>query len=148
MDLNYLVFIIVLSFFVAKLEINIEGKHGWAEKLPTRRIKNKVTDLLLNGAPLTEYHFWLFSMILFLLHLPFSAGLNWSIAGELKTLGFFFLFLNIEDFLWFVLNPEFGIKKFNRRNIPWHKHWIGFLPRGYYIGFLLFALALYISQAR
>ena len=71
MDLNLLFFTGILAFLVAKLEINIEGKYGWAEKLPTRKIKNKITDLLLGGAPLTGYHFWLFLTILFSLHLPF-----------------------------------------------------------------------------
>lgn len=137
MDLSYLVFTIILSLLVAKLEINIEGEHGWAEKLPTHRIKNKITDLMLGGAHLTGYHFWLFSTIIFLLHLPFLMGIGWDLAAELKTLGYFFIFLIVEDFLWFVLNPAFGLRKFTKTHIHWHKNWIGFLPKNYYLGIFL-----------
>ena len=146
MDLNLLFFTGILAFLVAKLEINIEGKYGWAEKLPTRKIKNKITDLLLGGAPLTGYHFWLFLTILFLLHLPFFLGLTWNLAGEFKLLGFFFVFLIIEDFLWFILNPAFGIRKFTKTHIHWHKNWIGFLPKNYYLGIFLSLGSFIISN--
>ncbi|BBQ00835.1 hypothetical protein BSFA1_59630 [Burkholderia sp. SFA1] len=38
----------------------------------------------------------------------------------------------IEDFLWFVLNPAFGLARFNPSDVPWHKHWIAFAPTDYW----------------
>lgn len=132
-----LLFIFVLAFIVAKLEINIEGKDGWAKNLPTWRIKNKLTDFFLNKSPLTGYHLWLFTMIIFLLHFPFFMGVSWNVNIELVISAFFFLFLIIEDFLWFIINPDFGIKKFNPKNISWHKRWVGPIPANYIIGIIL-----------
>jgi len=42
------------------------------------------------------------------------------------------LFWIIEDFLWFVLNPAFGIAGFVRKNIPWHKQWFLNVPVDYW----------------
>ena len=38
-----LAFVLLIAYFMAKLEINIEGKHGWAENLPTWRKKSKMS---------------------------------------------------------------------------------------------------------
>ena len=43
--LKLFIFSIVMAYIMAKLEIEIEGQHGWAAKLPTWRIKNKFTKL-------------------------------------------------------------------------------------------------------
>jgi hypothetical protein len=34
----------------------------------------------------------------------------------------------IEDFLWFVFNPHYGIKKFRKGQIWWHTNWLGPMP--------------------
>jgi hypothetical protein len=60
-----LLWTVLLAFILAKVEINIEGKHGWAEKLPTWRKKNRFTKIILGETPVTGYHFWMFLMIFF-----------------------------------------------------------------------------------
>ena len=40
MNLWFLLFVFVAALIFAKLEIEIEGPHGWAEKLPTWRIEH------------------------------------------------------------------------------------------------------------
>jgi hypothetical protein len=44
------------------------------------------------------------------------------------------LFWVLEDFLWFVRNPAFGMTNFKPEKIWWHKVWWGFMPRDYYVG--------------
>ncbi len=134
----------VIAFLLAKVEINIEGRNGWAKELPTWRIHNGITDFLFSGAPLTGYHFWMFFMIFVLFHYPYFLGQPWNMGIELQLLGLFFYFLIVEDFIWFILNPAYGLKKFNKTHITWHKKWVGMVPLGYvkayFIGtFFLFA---------
>jgi|SRR3989344_1673863 len=131
MELKLIIFFALLSFTVAKLEIEIEGKDGWARNLPTWRIKNKLTDLILNNAPLTGYHLWMFSTIFVLLHFPFILGITWTFSWEIKLIAFFLAFITLEDFLWFVLNPAYGIRKFNKTTVTWHHIWIGPIPLFY-----------------
>lgn len=140
-----LLWTISLAFILAKVEINIEGKYGWAEKLPTWRKKNKFTKIILGETPVTGYHFWMFLMIFFLYHFPFVAGLRWGLQIELQIISSFLFLLIAEDLLWFVLNPHFGLKKFKKVNIPWHKNWIGPLPANYVLGIILGSALLFSS---
>jgi hypothetical protein len=43
----------------------------------------------------------------------------------------------IEDFLWFVLNPDFGLAGFNPKNAFWHKNWIFGAPVEYWAASIL-----------
>ena len=131
--ISIFLFSIVLAFAVAKLEIQIEGKDGWAKNLPTWRIKNRLTKFFYGEQPLTGYHFWLVVVLLIALHSGFFAGLPWSLSLELKIMGCFWLAVVIEDFLWFALNPYYGVKKFNRTEAHWHTLWILGLPALYWI---------------
>lgn len=142
-----ILFLALFSFFVAKAEINIEGKHGWAKKLPTWRKKNKFTKLILGNYPLTGYHFWMFSSFLLLFHFPFFLNSDWNISSEFRILAFFLFFALMEDFFWFIFNPFFGLKKFNKKNISWHRNWFGIIPWSYlklFFGGLFFLLLSYI----
>lgn len=132
MGLGEIIFIILVAFFIAKLEIQIEGKDGWAKSLPTWKVKNKLTNLISEDYPFTGYHFWAFFTLITFIHLPFFIGTPWSLNLEIKLLSILFLITIIEDFLWFVLNPSFGIRKFNSKYAPWHK-WIGPIPLTYVI---------------
>jgi hypothetical protein len=118
------IFDMLAAFAIAKLEIQIEGKYGWAEKLPTWRIHNKWTQLLWGKQPYTGYHFWLLWSVLLFLHLPFFALPSfWSFTNEAVLLANFFLAVLLEDFFWFWLNPDFGLGKFNPTHAPWHTDW-------------------------
>lgn len=130
----YVGFVLVLALFFAKLEIQIEGDAGWAASLPTWRVESHfLLDILFGGRPLTGYHAWAFSTVLLMFHAPFFFYGDWSATAELKIMGGYALFWLAEDFLWFVLNPAFGLRKFSRRHIWWHKRWFLGLPQDYWI---------------
>lgn len=141
----FALFVIMVATLFALIEIQIEGADGWAEKLPTWRVKNKLTQFFLGGRPLTGYHLFFFSFILSVAHLPYGLGFlapTW--AAELRIAAFIIFFFIVEDFLWFVLNPAFGLSKFKASQIWWHTHsWWWIMPRDYWI-FGPIALGLYI----
>ena len=133
LNLRIFIFDLIIAFCLAKLEIQIEGKHGWAEMLPTWRIKNKFTKIIWGDQPYTGYHFWIFTTIFALLHFPFFIEpQSWTVSKELLIIAHAFIGIIIEDFLWFVLNPAYGFKKFNNRYAPWHVNWKFKLPTLYY----------------
>ncbi len=141
----YLGLICALSFWFAKVEIQIEGTSGWAKNLPTWRIENHwLLKVFFGGRAMTGYHAWVISFIFLLFHIPVAFTDQWSFAFEGRVLGGFILFWIIEDFLWFVLNPGFGIKKFKKEFIPWHPNWVMLAPIEYWffcpIGFSLIFL--------
>lgn len=141
--IKYFVFCLVAAILLALLEIQIEGKYGWAEKLPTWRFRLKLVDVLpgLQG-DFSGYHIYFFTSVLFLLHIPFLF-MRWDIHTELILLSAYALITNLEDFLWFVFNPNYGIKKFNKKYVWWHKDWFGPLPlRYFYLIFLWVVLFL------
>lgn len=63
LNLRMLIFDLIVAFTLAKLEIQIEGKHGWAENLPTWRIKNKWTKIFWGNQAYTGYHFLVFDQL-------------------------------------------------------------------------------------
>jgi len=147
MLIQFLIFIFVAAIILAILEIQIEGPCGWAKNLPTwrsnpKKLSSRILCFLLNKKELTGYHLSLWALTLFFFHLPLFWGIKWSISVETTIVGGFLLFLMVEDFLWFVFNPAFGISKFKSKNIPWHKNWWGPFPRGYYLTTIL-ALILF-----
>lgn len=123
---------------LALLEIEIEGQHGWAAKLPTWRWRPKQKWRWLTlGHELTGY--WLFSnlLIVCLLHSGFALDLTWTWDNELRVLSRYCLFVPTWDFLWFVFNPAYGLKRFRRSQISWHSAlpWpLGLMPLDYYLG--------------
>jgi hypothetical protein len=142
MSYTYLIFVLLSAFFLAKLEIEIEGREGWASGLPTWRVdKHVLLDLLFGGRPLTGYHVWSLILFLFLFHMPFFFYGSWSLSGELSVLGGYLLLWVLEDFLWFVMNPHFGLRKFNKEHAWWHKRWVLGLPLEYWV---FGALALFL----
>ncbi len=138
-----ILWVLLLALFFAKVEIHIEGDKGWAEGLPTWRVeKHWLLDLFWGARPMTGYHAWIFSFMILVFHLPFFICWQWSLKMEMKALASLMVFWIAEDFLWFVMNPAFGLVKFTREHAPWHKRWILFLPYDYWI-FLAAAATLY-----
>ncbi len=122
----------ILGFFFAKVEIQIEGKDGWAASLPTWRIeKHWLLDIFWGGRAMTGYHAWMFSFIALVFHLPLFVFGSWTLKFEARVLGCLMFFWIIEDFLWFVLNPAFGLRKFRPDSVLWHKYWFFFVPVDY-----------------
>ena len=81
MNWPFLFFVVVAAFLFAKIEIEIEGRHGWAENLPTWRVEHHfLLDWFFGGRSLTGYHTWTFIFVLFLFHLPFFWTGTWRLA--------------------------------------------------------------------
>lgn len=127
--------LLLMAFCFAQAEIQIEGPHGWAERLPTWRKINRLTRILYGGRPLTGYHLWVQSFSLAMVHLPFLGGwATWTPQGEVRALAAFVIFWIAEDFLWFVFNPAFGVRRFRREFIWWHAPaWWWIAPRDYWL---------------
>ena len=128
-----------IAFVLAQLEIQIEGPHGWAEKLPTWRWQTPAV-LRWAGKPITGYHVFLLLFILLFVHLPLIY-LGWTVEREAELLSLFFLLAVFWDFLWFVCNPHFGLARFRPGQVWWFKSWLLGLPGTYYTGLLLSILA-------
>ena len=127
-------YVVVLGFFFAKVEIQIEGSAGWATSLPTWRIEQHLLlTLFWGGRAMTGYHAWVFTFIALLFHFPMVmvGELSWLL--EARVLASIMLFWVIEDFLWFVLNPDFGLSKFSPQHAFWHKNWVMGAPVEYWI---------------
>jgi len=150
MPLEHFWFALMLAFTAtafALLEIQIEGGSGWARRLPTWRVENRWTRLLMGARPLTGYHLYVHLFVLLLLHLPYALSLvtpTW--AAEMRILAFLILFWILEDFLWFVFNPAFGVRRFNPRYATWHApSWWLIMPKEYWI-FTPVAVLLYVAS--
>lgn len=142
---------ILLAVLFSQLEIHIEGGAGWAANLPTWRIEEHwLLDLFWGGRPMTGYHAYMFSFVGLVFHLPVFLAPRWRWQDECRVLGCLMVFWIVEDFLWFVTNPAFGLGAFQPELIAWHKHWLLFAPLDYWVFSVLAAilLALSLREAR
>ncbi len=145
---TFLIFYLFLCAVVfAVVEIQIEGPHGWAQKLPAWRPHpqhwlSRLTKRVFHGKEFTGYHASVFLFLLLVFHFPFVWSGTWSVFSELELLAVFAVFVVVWDFLWFVLNPYYSLRNFNPQNVWWHKRWIGRVPVEYVYG-VLFACILY-----
>lgn len=120
----------IFATVLACMEIESEGKWGWAEKMPTWfRVTGpaaKLYGLFMSGKPLTGYHLFAFFLPVLIFHAHFAMGVPWTGAGELKAWAMYFAVCPLWDYYWFVLNPAY-YRKFKRVDVWWHKksHWIG-----------------------
>jgi hypothetical protein len=152
MPVPHLVFagaVLAAAAFFALLEIQIEGGNGWASSLPTWRLENRWTRVFFGRRALTGYHLYVHLFVLVLLHLPYALALTTpSWAVEARIVAFLVLFWVIEDFLWFVFNPAFGLRRFTPEHAWWHApSWWWIAPREYWI-FTPLAVALYLWSWR
>jgi hypothetical protein len=124
----------VIALVLAQLEIQIEGPHGWAEKLPTWRWDGPGIRRWF-GKPVTGYHLCLVTCILLFLHVPQFYDGSWEREADLLTM--FFFFTVTWDFLWFACNPHFGVARFRKGQIWWFPAWMLGVPREYVVGLTL-----------
>ena len=148
-----LLFWYALAVVFAGLEIEAEGKYGWAEKMPTwyrtHGVAAKIYGMLMGGKPLTGYHAWMFVMPLFVVHAGFILGAPWSIGREVSMFALFFAWAVLWDFIWFVLNPEYGVKNFRKTKVWWHakSKWIfGLFPHDYLVGWVISVAVAYAAE--
>lgn len=119
-----------LALLLALLEIEIEGPHGWAVKLPTWRWGPEWWLKLTNGKPLTGYHACLLSLLLLFFHWPLFGA--YSLKAEARAMSVFFQTVFAWDLLWFLLNPAFGWTNFKPGKVWWFRRWLGPFPADYY----------------
>lgn len=139
------IFLFIFCIILAFLEVQIEGKDGWASKLPTWRPAQshwlaKWYGRFMGGKELTGYHIGMLSLVLFVLHGFYFWQYDWSLSEELQVLALFSLVSVVWDFLWFVLNPHFGWQKFSPIHVAWHSSWLGPWPYDYYFGIIAYLL--------
>ena len=129
-----LAWVLLLAYFFANVEIQIEGAAGWAAGLPTWRVeKHWLLDIFWGGRPLTGYHAWVFPCVALFFHFPLLFMRHFSLRAEARIIAFIAIFWITEDFLWFALNPAFGLARFSPQFVPWHIHWLGPAPVDYWI---------------
>ncbi|TFW09346.1 hypothetical protein E4K72_06460 [Oxalobacteraceae bacterium OM1] len=129
-----LIWVLLLAFFFAEIEIVVEGPAGWAANLPTWRIEQHwLLDVFWGGRAMTGYHAWVFPFIALFFHFPLFFMHHWSWRAEARVLACIMVFWIAEDFLWFVLNPAFGLTRFHPAAVHWHKHWFWHAPADYWI---------------
>lgn len=132
------VYIFVMALTLAILEIQIEGKNGWAKNLPTWRPKNpnlftKLFSKIMSGKEITGYHLSMFSLVFIILGLPFVFGFPFTLENFLKVFSFYLLICAVWDFLWFVLNPWFPLKQFKKEHLSFHHpQWFLGIPTDYW----------------
>jgi hypothetical protein len=131
----FLLFLFMTALLFALVEIQIEGPNGWASALPTWRVETRWSRWLLGNRTVTGYHLFFHLFVLSLLHLPYALdALDFSLAVELRILAFALLFWVLEDFLWFVFNPAFGLRAFRPEYAWWHaRDWWWIMPRDYWL---------------
>ena len=144
--LSMLAGVLLLAYFFAQAEVHIEGDAGWAANLPTWRIEQHwMLDLFWGGRAMTGYHAWVFPFIALVFHFPLAFIARWSWALEARVLACIMVFWIAEDLLWFLINPAFGWRRFDRERAHWHKHWILGAPVEYWIFSIAGALLLWLS---
>ncbi|MFA5054584.1 MAG: hypothetical protein WC562_00185 [Dehalococcoidia bacterium] len=141
----YIVCAVVLAVVFALFEIQIEGKHGWAEKLPCWRKEKGLIVKLSGGRPVTGYHIVMITFVILMFHFPLLF-VRWTLATHLLILGLMFLTFLLEDFFWFVFNPHYGLKNFKKGKIWWHTQWWGPVPSLYYYMVATSVLLIVLSQ--
>lgn len=140
--------VVLLAFFFANVEVQIEGASGWAASLPTWRIEQHwLLDIFWGGRVMTGYHAWVFPFIAMFFHFPLVFSGAWQLAKHMQIIAFIMVFWIVEDFLWFVINPAFGLQRFTPTAITWHKHWFLFAPTDYWL-YLTAAILLLLYSLR
>ena len=136
--LKLLFFTCIVAFLVALLEIQIEGVHGWADKLPTWKFK-------VGKAVITGYHVFLALTILVLFHAPyFLSSCTPTLHDEAAIMGMYVLFWVIEDTLWFFLNTKF--RRLCTTEDNWRRPKILGVPVLYLVLYVIILVLVHFSQ--
>jgi hypothetical protein len=145
MIIGLLGFMVFLAGILALWEIQIEGKDGWAANSPGWRIEKGWVVKIMGGRPITGYHLFMTLFIIGMVHLPLFF-VPWSWRLQCLLIGFYVGMVLLEDFLWFVLNPYYGIKRFRKGKIWWHKSWWGPVPSLYWFLLIISILLIYFGR--
>tara|TARA_A100001234_G_C12501394_1_gene332047 strand:- start:91 stop:606 length:516 start_codon:yes stop_codon:yes gene_type:complete len=130
------IFIVIFAILYSILEIEIEGKSGWAENLPTQ----------YSGIGRFTYYHIILNIIIILV-ITYSTLLLKNTNLWIVLFYIIICFL-VKDFSWFVLNPYYTLDKYSRENIWWYsdEEWILKNPMHNWIGIIFLLLILIITQ--
>ena len=109
-------FVEILAFsFFACAQAEVEGKYGGGGK--------HAKFFQLGPVKIRRYHLFtnFIAIPLFILLAMLAAGFSWRLLGVLVSGGFIGGLLL--DFVWFVVNPHYGVRKFNSKDAYWLKWW-------------------------
>ncbi len=129
-------YLFAIAFVLALLEVQIEGPDGWAVRLPTWRFAHPRLLALTNGKPITGYHLCMNALLLLLVHMQ-AVRTPWSWKAEGELLSLYLLLAVFWDFLWFVINPHYGLARFRPGQVWWCRRWLLGLPVDYWTGLVV-----------
>ena len=116
-NLSDMVFTLIFATLWAWMEVEMEGKHGWAVNLPTA--------CAFYGW--TWYHVSMNVIVLTVMYY----SLRFANFGRKHYQCMYYVlyvaaWFVVEDFAWFMINPHYGIRKYRQRDIFWHasKTWV------------------------
>jgi len=126
-------YIMIYAILFSLLEIEMEGKYGWAENMPT---------------PKFFYSFTLYHTIMniiVILTLTYSLHFN---SKPLEIIFYIMAWFLIEDTMWFMLNPHYTIKGYKRENIWWQgkQEWYFGMPAQNYIGLAVMVVLAFLNK--
>lgn len=123
MQLQTIVYILIHATVFSWLEVEMEGKHGWAVNLPT--------SCAFGGW--TWYHITMNILVLLtvagvtrLYDSRFKHSWEKYVATALVYVFRVAVWFCVEDIMWFVINKHFGIRRYTQKDIYWHadKTWL------------------------
>ena len=154
-DLLLNIFIFVYGFLWALTMVNAEGLVGWggvspAWKLDTRRWYSFLFWPFAQGRPVNFLPVSAIMTFTVSFLLPVIWNINKNIPFTLINFGelvsYFIIFAILEDFIWFLINPYYGLRKFNKQIVTWHPRWLGFLPTDYWIALVIYIIVGFFSR--
>lgn len=150
----YSLYWFLVALLLALTEIEVEGRYGWSEKTQTWSKKFSLKKIsfgkILSTRTLTGYHIFLNLFLFIFAHSPFVFFREFSISAELQLLSTYLIWNIFWDFLWFIMNPYYGLSKFKPKSVWWfgEEPWVlGKLPLKYFLQLALALLFVYIAQS-
>ncbi len=127
-------YIFALCHILGRVEIHIEGAHGWAVNLPTWRWGPAWWLNLTNGKEVTGYHVWITLFLIGIFHLPLVfVGFSRPLFAQCAST--YMLVTAAWDLQWFVWNPAWGFDALRTRNVPWFQRKVLGLPIDYFAAY-------------
>jgi len=152
-DLVLNIYVFALGILWALVMASAEGPIGWGGNgniMKSNKWLFNCLKLFTFGRPLHPLP--LFAIITFTISFAFPAIWNYSkdlpfsVLAWGELVAYFALFAIHEDFIWFLVNPHFGLKKFNKIDAAWHPRWFLGLPIDYWIGISVFGLFGFLGR--
>lgn len=140
-DITVILLIQIAMVLFACSEAYMEGAGGWKWNPAWWRIK------LPGGYTYTAYHFFTFVGFLPLLIIVFPLVIvGWDTHLFRVLLFSYIIGTRVEDFMWFVINPLFPLRKWNPKETTWYP-WVTIgkfsIPLSYLINFSVAAFLFY-----